>query len=177
MIRTIDLLDAHPFLADLPRPWLELLSYQARPGVRHSGQQIFQQGRTADRFWLLRTGQVVLNFQVPGRGEIDIETVAAGSVLGWSWLFPPYRWEFGAVAVDQTLTIEFDAAGTRRLISQDDALGRELTTRFMRVVVDRLHAARTRLTELYAYPPAIDEDPSRPAADVDPAGRRPGRDG
>ncbi|MFV2095989.1 hypothetical protein ACFHWS_20325 [Micromonospora sp. LOL_013] len=29
---------------------------------------------------------MVLNFQVPGRGEIDIQTVAAGSVLGWSWL-------------------------------------------------------------------------------------------
>lgn len=170
MIRTIDLLESHPFLADLPRPWLERLSYQARPGVRHSGQRIFQQGSAADRFWLLRSGQVALDFHVPGRGDVGIETIAAGSVLGWSWLFPPYRWEFGAVAVDRTLTIEFDAAGTRRLIAEDDALGRELTTRFMRVVVDRLHAARTRLMELYAYPPSPTADV---AADGQPHQPRP----
>ncbi|WJK39683.1 cyclic nucleotide-binding domain-containing protein [Solwaraspora sp. WMMA2056] len=154
MIRTIDLLDDHPFLDGLPRPWLERLSYQARPGVRHPGQRIFQQGRAADRFWLLRSGEVTLDFQVPGRGDIAIETITAGSVLGWSWLFAPYRWEFGAVAVARTLTIEFDAAGTRRLIAEDDALGRELTTRFMRVMVDRLHAARTRLIELYQPAPS-----------------------
>ncbi|MDG4766847.1 cyclic nucleotide-binding domain-containing protein [Solwaraspora sp. WMMD406] len=158
MIRTIDLLDSHPFLAGLPRPWLERLSYQARPGVRHSGQRIFQEGHRADRFWLLRSGQVALDFHVPGRGDVGIETIAAGSVLGWSWLFPPYQWQFGAVAVDRTLMIEFDAAGTRRLISQEEALGRELTTRFMQVVVDRLHAARSRLMELYGYPPGPGAD-------------------
>ncbi|MFY1632901.1 cyclic nucleotide-binding domain-containing protein [Solwaraspora sp. WMMB335] len=152
MIRTIDLLDVHPFLAGLPRPWLERLSYQARPSVRHGGQRIFHEARTADRFWLVRSGQVALDIHVPGRGDIDIETISAGSVLGWSWLFEPYQWQFGAVAVERTLLIEFDAAGTRRLIGQDDALGRELTTRFMQVVVDRLHAARTRLMELYGYP-------------------------
>jgi hypothetical protein len=43
-------------------------------------------------------------------------------------------------------------------MESDDALGRQLTTRFMSVVVDRLHAARGRLLDLYGYaavaPPA-----------------------
>lgn len=73
-------------------------------------------------------------------------------MLGWSWLFPPYRWQFGAVAVRRTPTVEFTAEGVRRLMESDDALGRQLTTRFMSVVVDRLQASRVRLLDLYGYP-------------------------
>lgn len=43
------------------------------------------------------------DFHVPGRGDVGIETIAAGSVPGWSWLFPPYQWQFGAVVVERTL--------------------------------------------------------------------------
>jgi hypothetical protein len=49
----------------------------------------------------------------------------------------------------------FDGPGVRRLIADDAELGRELTTRFMAVVVDRLQATRVRLLESYGYP-AVD---------------------
>jgi hypothetical protein len=62
-------------------------------------------------------------------------------VRGCSWLFPPYRWQFGAVAAQRSTAVEFTAQGVRRLMESDDALGRQFTTRFMSVVVDRLHAA------------------------------------
>ena len=84
--------------------------------------------------------------------------MASSSVPGsharrtWSWLLPPYRWQFGAVATRRTTTVEFTAAGVRRLMESDDTLGRQLTTRFMSVVVDRLQASRVRLLELYGYP-------------------------
>ncbi|RAO61631.1 hypothetical protein LUPAC06_00834 [Micromonospora saelicesensis] len=96
--------------------------------------------------------QVALDFPVPGRGDIGIETIGAGGMLGWSWIFPPYRWQFGAVAVRRTATVEFSAEGVRRLIESDDALGRQLTLRLMAVVVDRLQASRGRLLELYGHP-------------------------
>ncbi|HEY6592566.1 MAG TPA: hypothetical protein VI011_00460, partial [Asanoa sp.] len=73
---------------------------------------------------------------MPGRGDVVVETVEAGSVLGWSWLFPPHRWNFGAVVAEQLHAVEFSAEGTRRLIADDPELGRELTMRFMNVVVD-----------------------------------------
>lgn len=150
----MDVLSTHPFMAGMPGPWLERLSYQAHPVVRHAGQRMFHEGRPADHFWLLRSGRVALDLAVPGHGDVVIETIEAGSVLGWSWLFPPYRWHFGAVAVDQTSAVEFTAAGVRRLIAQDAELGRELTTRFMAVLVDRLQAARLRLFQLYDIAPS-----------------------
>jgi hypothetical protein len=67
-------------------------------------------------------------------------------------MFPPYRWHFGAVAAEQTQSIELDGPGVRGLCREDPALGYELTTRLSGILVERLHAARIRLVELYAYP-------------------------
>jgi hypothetical protein len=73
-------------------------------------------------------------------------------VVGWSWLFAPHQWRFGAVAGDLTAALAFDATAVRALCDADPALGYELTNRFMAVVLDRLHAARVRLMDLYAMP-------------------------
>ncbi|SCE67975.1 Cyclic nucleotide-binding domain-containing protein [Micromonospora coriariae] len=148
----LDLLREHPFLAGLPREWLPRLTGYARPVVWHPGHRVFRAGQPAERFWLISGGEVALDFPVPGRGDVGIETIGAGGVLGWSWIFPPYRWQFGAVAVRRTTTLEFAAEGVRRLIESDDALARQITLRFMAVVVDRLQASRGRLLELYGYP-------------------------
>jgi CRP/FNR family cyclic AMP-dependent transcriptional regulator len=152
MMSTLDLLTTHPFLEGLPAPWLERLSYEAKRNVHHGGSRLFREGGPADRFWLIRDGRVALEFNVPGRGEMVIEELGPGSVLGWSWMFPPYRWHFSAVAVEQILAIELNGADVRRLCDNDPALGYELTRRFAGVLIDRLQAARLRLVDLYAYP-------------------------
>jgi CRP-like cAMP-binding protein len=73
-------------------------------------------------------------------------------VLGWSWLFPPYIWHFGAKAVANTVAIEFDAEQVRRACDADPTLGYELLRRFVEVVVDRLQSTRVRLLDLYGQP-------------------------
>jgi CRP/FNR family transcriptional regulator, cyclic AMP receptor protein len=153
IVTTYDLLAAHPFLSGLTHHQLTLLSAWGNRSVFHGGARVFPEGGRATRFWLIRSGQVRLGTHLPGRGEVVVETLGPGTVLGWSWLFEPYRWHFGAVAVEETLTVEMDGAGVRRLCEQDPALGYELTRRFMAVVVDRLQATRMRLLDLYGTPP------------------------
>jgi len=150
MTRTVDLLADHPFLTGLPHEWLQRLSSHGHPSVRQSGHRLFHEGRVADRFWLIRSGRIALDITDAHRGDLVVDHIGAGSVLGWSWLFPPYRWHFGAVATELTYTVEFDATGVRRLIADDAELGRELTMRFMAVLVDRLQTSRARIAELYA---------------------------
>jgi CRP/FNR family cyclic AMP-dependent transcriptional regulator len=149
MITSRDLLAAHPFLDGLTSDQLTQLSAWAHRSQFHAGARIFSEGGRADKFWLIRDGHVTLDAQVPGRGQVVIETLGSGTVLGWSWLFPPYRWHFGATAVEPTLTVEFDAVGIRRLSQADPVLGYELTSRFTRILIDRLQATRVRLLDLY----------------------------
>jgi CRP/FNR family transcriptional regulator, cyclic AMP receptor protein len=140
-----DLLAAHPFLAGLDEKSLARLATWARRAPFHAGSRVFSEGGRADRFWLIRDGKVRLDAAVPGRGDVEIDLLGPDTALGWSWLFAPYRWHFGAVAVEPTLTVELDGAGVRQLCVADPAFGYDLTQRFMRVVVERLQATRARL--------------------------------
>jgi CRP/FNR family cyclic AMP-dependent transcriptional regulator len=143
-----DLLAGHPFLHGMSRQQLDRLALWARRSSFHAGTRIFSEGGVADRFWLIRDGRVDLDTDVPGRGRLVVETLGGGTVLGWSWLFPPYRWHFGATAVEPTLTVELDGKGIYRLCAEDPALGYELHRRFVRVVVERMQATRSRLLDL-----------------------------
>jgi CRP-like cAMP-binding protein len=120
--------------------------------MRPSGRRLFREGGPADRFWLLQSGDVALDFHVSGRGDVVIEHVGPGGALGWSWLFAPCRWTLGGIVARDCRALQFDAAAVREIIDDDPALGRELVTRFAAVIAERLQAARQRLIDLYAYP-------------------------
>jgi CRP/FNR family transcriptional regulator, cyclic AMP receptor protein len=140
---------AHPFLSGLPSRQVEPLADHATWTVFTKGQRIFAEGGEADRFWLIEDGEIALDIQIPGRGLVTIETLGPWTVLGWSWLQPPYRWHFGAVTRQATSAIEIDARPVRGLLDRQPDLGYELTRRFLNVVVDRLQATRIRLLDLY----------------------------
>lgn len=146
---TAQLMAAHPFLAGMPDEQLERLAPWAHRQVFREGARVFSEGGKADRFWLIRQGKVALDTRLPDDGEVVVDTLGPGAVLGWSWLFAPYRWHLGATAVEQTLTVAFDAAGVRELCAEDTRIGHDLYRRFIEVVVNRLQATRGRLLELY----------------------------
>jgi len=157
VIRALDLLAAHPFLSGMSQEQLAKLSFWAHRSQFHRGTRLFSEGGRADRFWLIRDGEVTLFASVPGQGDVVIETLGAGAVLGWSWLFPPYRWHFSAAATAPTLTVELDGPGVLRVCGADPELGYELTLRFMQVVVERLQATRARMLEgLHLEQPACE---------------------
>ena len=93
--------------------------------------------------------------RVPGRGDQIVETLGPGTVLGWSWLHPPYRWHFGAVARLATTAIAFDAASVRRRCDADPAFGYAALRAFTPVITERLQATRLRLLDLYAAPSQV----------------------
>jgi CRP/FNR family cyclic AMP-dependent transcriptional regulator len=149
MHTTYDLLRTQPILDGLSDWQLERLARHAQRSLFHAGNRIFREGDPADRLWLILSGAVTVDTPLPGRGDVVVETLGANAVLGWSWLFPPYRWHFGAVARETTLTVELDGPSVRELCQRDPVLGYHLTHGLMRVVVERLQATRGRLIEVY----------------------------
>jgi CRP/FNR family transcriptional regulator, cyclic AMP receptor protein len=147
---TLELMAKHPFLAGLTARQLERLSYWGHGAMLHGGTTMFEEGTRADRFWLILEGSVELTTPVPGHVDVTVETLGPQSVLGWSWLFPPYRWYFTATTAELSHVLVFDGPGIREVCDQDPELGLELYRRFIRVVVDRLQQTRQRLLEAYA---------------------------
>ncbi|MFD8388725.1 Crp/Fnr family transcriptional regulator [Streptomyces sp. NPDC059680] len=115
-----------------------------------AGTRLFEEGRRADRFWIVRTGTVALDLHIPGRRTAVIETLGYGELVGWSWHFPPYLWHLGAEAVSPVRAWEFDAEAVRATCAQDPEFGRAIAVWVGRVVAQRLHASRVRLLDLYA---------------------------
>ena len=143
---------AHQFLRGLPEQYVARLAACARSIKVADRQRLFDEGGTADRFWLIQAGQVALDSVVPGRGRVIIEHLGRGDVVGLSWLFQPYRWGFGAIVTQPLQAFEVDAKAVRAEFARDPAFGREISTRFLHVTLHRLQATRTRLLDLSAHP-------------------------
>ncbi|MFF4948752.1 cyclic nucleotide-binding domain-containing protein [Streptomyces chattanoogensis] len=130
-----------------------------------AGTRIFEEGGAADRFWIIRSGRVALDTHEPGRGAMVVETLGEGELLGWSWLFEPFRWHLGAQTRDAVAAYEFDADQIRSAIDEDPAFGLAVTRCVAAVAIGRrLRAARTRLLDLYAPPGASQQARSGGAA-------------
>ncbi|MDQ0988870.1 Crp/Fnr family transcriptional regulator [Streptomyces sp. V3I7] len=135
--------------AALPAEYRDRLMRLAREASFEAGARLFEEGRLADRFWIVRTGTVALDLHVPGRRPAVVESIGAGELVGWSWHFPPYVWHLGAEAMSPVRAWEFDAEAVRALCAQHAEFGRAIAVWVGRVVAQRLHASRIRLLDLY----------------------------
>ena len=138
-----------PLLAGLPAERLELLAGCASNVRFHEGQVLFRESDPADTFYVVRHGSVAVETFVPARGPMMIETVEPGEVLGWSWLFPPFRWHFDARALTVVRATAIDGACLRGKCDADPALGYDLMSRFAQVLIERLQWTRLRLLDVY----------------------------
>ncbi|MFD1659270.1 Crp/Fnr family transcriptional regulator [Streptomyces caeni] len=136
--------------AALPAEYRERLMRIAREVSFDAGSRLFEEGRRADKFWIVRTGTVALDLHVPGRQAAVIESLGHGELVGWSWLYSPYVWQLGAEAMSPVRAYEFDAVTVRAMCEEDPEFGRAIAVWVGRVLAHRLHAARTRLLDLYA---------------------------
>lgn len=142
------ILKMHPFFVGLDDSAISLISGCARNVLFKAGVPLARQGEPADVFYLLREGRVAVAFPSP-QGEVMIQTLNAGDVVGWSWLMPPYEWQFDVKAVKEVRAIALDGKCLRIKCEDDTRLGYELMKRLSRVMVERLHATRLQLLDVY----------------------------
>ena len=142
----------HAIFAGLDEPHQKILVESASEVSMLRDQVIFRHGEAANRFYIIEGGRVSLDIAIPGRGIIPVQTLHAGEVLGWSWIFRPYQWQFNARALEETFAISFDAERVRRAIQADHDFGFQMMMRFSMVMMERLQATRLRLVDVYGIP-------------------------
>jgi CRP/FNR family cyclic AMP-dependent transcriptional regulator len=146
-----DLLEHHAFFAGMPPEDLALIAGCGQNTGFRPGQFLFHEGEPAERFYVIRHGRVALEIHAPGKGPLVIDTIGAGQLVGVSWLFPPYRWNFDGRAVEATQAIELDGACLRGKCDADPRFGYTLMKRFAAVLERRMQSARLRLLDLYGH--------------------------
>jgi CRP/FNR family transcriptional regulator, cyclic AMP receptor protein len=139
----------HPFLAGMNPAQLALLADCAIPVHFRKGQTILREDELANRFYLIESGKVTLESNEGLGDPVTVETIGAGDLLGWSWMFPPYVWHFTARATEPTNAIFFYGTILREYCERNPALGYELFKRMTPVMLKRLQEARQRVVSYH----------------------------
>jgi len=149
MTELIDALRSGAF-AGMREGHLHRLGACARRVEYRAGDAVINEGGAADRFFLILEGEVEVSVHQPHLGDVALESIGAGDLLGWSWLAVPAVWQLDAHASSPVTAVAFDAACVRREMERDHELGYQLLQRFVGVIVHRLQASRLQRLDVYA---------------------------
>lgn len=147
-----DYLSGHAFFSGLDGSFVKFLSSVATERQIKKGDVLFQQGKRADKFYLLRHGQVSVQVPALMGPVLEIQNLGEDQVLGWSWLIPPYRWSFQARAMEDSELLEFDGSAILAHCEEDPHFGYELLKRFASLMSERLDAARQKMMDQWNPP-------------------------
>lgn len=146
-------LESHPFLRGGSGDVLRRIASITREEKYAAGARLLREGADADTMFLLQSGHVALELDVPGKGPVQLESLRGGDLVGLSWLFPPYRWHFDARVVEPVVALAIDASKLRTWMTEDAAIGQVVAMRLVRQLYERLERVRLQRFDLYKAEP------------------------
>lgn len=149
-MKTIDeLLAEHDFFQNFSEADRKTLAGCGKLAHFRQNEYLAHEGDPADAFYVLRRGLASIEFHTPQRGGMILQTLKQGDVVGWSWLFPPYRWTSDVKAQEDVTVIEFNGRCLRDKCESDHRLGYLLMKSFARIMTQRLQDTRLQMMDIY----------------------------
>lgn len=145
-------LQSHGTFKNMSNRLINKLADAGRVLPYKKGEHLFRQDQSAKYFYIVVSGRVSVEIPSIYGPPLVVQTLGEKDVLGWSWLIPPYRWTFEAIAEDETEVIEFDGEGLRKACDADSELGYQLMKCFATLMSERLHEARTKMMDTWSAP-------------------------
>jgi CRP/FNR family cyclic AMP-dependent transcriptional regulator len=143
---TADSLPDHPLFSGLAKEFRQILAECAMRADFEPGDKVVDAGQPASCIYLVIRGSIDL--ETPAvESPLRVQNLAAGDILGWSWLFPPYFWHFNAIAREPTQTIFFYGSRLRQQCDRNHDFGYELIKGMSQILIAHLHANRERWIE------------------------------
>jgi CRP-like cAMP-binding protein len=138
----------HAFFNGMKPEHLAVLTEGAKATSFKAGDVLFREGEPANQFYLIESGKIALETLESANGTMLVQTLGAGDVLGWSWLFAPFVWHFQARAIEPANVIVLSGAHLLVTAERNRDFGYELMKRVAQVVIRRLQATRKQLLAL-----------------------------
>ena len=139
----------HAFVSELNEAQTRFLLGCTKNARFSKGDYLAREGKPADKLFLIRSGRVALQSHVPERGNVVLETIETGDVVGFSVLFPPHRWSVDVKAVEKTLAFLVDGACLRDKVQADHTFGLAIVRRMLIETHGRLVRARLQQLDVY----------------------------
>jgi CRP-like cAMP-binding protein len=143
---TAETLPDHPLFEGLNLQFRQILAECAMRADFEPGDKVVETGQPANCIYLVVRGSIAL--ETPGvQSPAPIQTIGAGDILGWSWLFPPYYWHFDAVARESTQAIFFYGSRLRQQCDRNHDFGYEFIKGLSQILISHLQADREKWIE------------------------------
>ena len=136
----------------LDAAYLKFLADCARRRELQTEEVLFRYGTPADRFFLVVKGAISVEVPAIEGPPVELQKPGPGEVMGWSWLIPPYRWNFQARAVEPCEVIEFDGEAVLQRCEDAPDFGYQILKRFSALMSERLEFARRKLMDEWSPP-------------------------
>lgn len=138
-----------PWFNDLTQAQLEQLASIASLHRLERGDILFKEGDRDDSLYVLLEGQIVLEVEVPTRGQVVFFTAELMDILGWSSLTPIVRQRTAqARASQECLLLGFNSKLLQQLCDEDHQIGYIVMRRLANVVANRLLTTRLCLLDI-----------------------------
>jgi CRP-like cAMP-binding protein len=124
---------------------LQKLASMASETRFSEGEIIYQKGDMGRAVYLIEEGQVIVEVEVPGQGQVTINTFGPGQFFGWSSLFPTESKMAWTRAVKPTRAIAINASRLKAACQFDHNLEYAIVRRAARAMTDRILANRQQL--------------------------------
>ena len=149
MNATSELLGGHRLFAGFPPGLLAELAARSHVQELETDDVLFRSGEPAERFYLVQRGRIALDVVGHGGAPLTVDSYGPGSLVGLSWLVPPYVWYLDARATEPTTVLSLDAVFVRQSCDDDPRLGYLLLQRVTHDLYERMQSARVRLLDVY----------------------------
>ena len=136
----------HAFLDHCTAGLLNGVEQFSKEIVLPARSTVFHEGDYAHRFYLLLEGEAELVCEGE-TGPKTIMTLGPGDLLGCSWLFPPFRYQFTARTLTPCRALSVDGAALLIRAEEDPVIGYELMKRVTCQLIRRLESARQCLIQ------------------------------
>jgi len=142
-----DYLSTHEFFSGLTEDLRGLLCKSANLLEIKKGHVLFRHGEHANKFYIIRNGCISVQIPAIMGPALEIQSLCADQVLGWSWLISPYQWHFQAIAEEDSKLLEFDGSSILGQCEQEPKFGYELLKKIAALMSERLDASRLRMMD------------------------------
>ena len=125
---------------------LQKLNTAVREIKIQKGQWLFQEGKSADRMYVLKSGAVEKLTRVNDDFELPISIIRSpGRCFGTSSLVPPYQFSLSARGAKDAVLFEIQREDLQQLAQEDNALGYTIMANLAQHLLDRLKETRQEL--------------------------------
>ena len=154
---TIDDLKQIVMLTFLSDPMLENLARITDLLTFDKDEIIFRQYEPAERYYMLRSGSIVLEQKITEKVTACIGSIKPGFSFGWSAMIEDGTYSADAVCVETSEVLSFKKSKVNKLFAQDPEMGLRFYRRLLVIIKKRLDIRTEQFREAIKNHPDMQE--------------------